>query len=304
MSNTHAVAAFYLFVPFRDPAGLQAPLHAALEALGARGTVLLAHEGINGTLSVPQDGYGDVLSTLRALPGCASLRAKRSASDGHAFRRLKVRLKHEIVTLGVPGVDPNMTVGTYVRPADWNALISDSDTLVVDTRNRYEVRLGTFKGAVDPETETFGEFPEWLEKAVAEKKPARIAMFCTGGIRCEKATSFARQAGLEDIYHLEGGILSYLETVPQSESLWSGECFVFDERVSLTHGLHPGEAVICRACKFPVSREAQAHPHYVAGVSCPECFHATSQEQKARFAERQRQVELAEARGGAHLTGK
>ncbi|MEM9739669.1 MAG: rhodanese-related sulfurtransferase [Pseudomonadota bacterium] len=304
MDTEYSVAAFYRFTPLLDPGALRAPLLAALDQLHARGTVLLAPEGINGTLSVPERLYDDTLSVLRALPGCEHLQAKRSTSQGHAFRRLKVRLKREIVTLGVPGVNPSETVGTYVAPHEWNALITDPDTLVVDTRNTYEVRLGTFKGAKDPGTETFGAFPEWLEQAASTHNPKRIAMFCTGGIRCEKATSYAKKAGLGDVYHLDGGILAYLKAIPEPESLWRGECFVFDERVALTHGLAQGKAVICRACKFPVSALAQDDPRYVSGVSCPECFDKTSAEQKARFMERQHQVDLAEARGQAHLAGK
>lgn len=304
MTAQYSVAAFYRFTPFEDPSALQASILAAMRALDARGTVLLAPEGINGTLSMPEERYDEVMAALRTLPGCEGLRAKRSTSRGHAFRRLKVRLKREIVTLGVDGIDPNRTVGTYVPPRDWNALIADPDTLVIDTRNAYETRLGTFQGAIDPGTESFGEFPDWLKNAVAQTAPKRIAMFCTGGIRCEKATSFAREAGLDEVYHLDGGILAYLETVPREESLWQGECFVFDERVALTHGLEQGQSVICRACKFPVSVEAQGHAHYQPGVSCPECYDRTSPEQKARFAERQRQVELAETKGRAHLAGR
>ena len=302
--TSHAVAAFYQFTPLDDLPALQSWLLAELAALNVRGSVLLADEGINGTLSMPHASYDAVLDVLRAVPGCAGLRAKRSSSEGHAFRRLKVRLKREIVTLGVEGVDPNETVGTYVSPEDWNALISDPDTFVIDTRNDYEVEQGTFEGAENPGTDTFGEFPDWFQRAVEARKPKRIAMFCTGGIRCEKATSYAKQTGLDDVYHLDGGILAYLEAVPEPESLWRGECFVFDERVSLTHGLDQGVAVICRACKFPVSADAQAHPHYIPGVSCPHCHDRTTAQQKARFAERQRQVELAEARGAPHLTGK
>ncbi|MEL6662649.1 MAG: rhodanese-related sulfurtransferase [Pseudomonadota bacterium] len=300
----HAVAAFYLFTPLEDLDVLRAGLHARLQRLDARGSVLLAPEGVNGTLSMPEDRYEQVLEVLRSLPGCSSLPVKRSRGHGHVFRRLKVRLKREIVTLGVDGIDPNETVGTYVAPEDWNALISDPDTLVIDTRNDYEVELGTFEGAENPHTETFGEFPDWFERAVAERKPKRVAMFCTGGIRCEKATSFARKSGVDEVYHLDGGILSYLSAVPESESLWRGDCFVFDERVALTHGLEISGAAICRACKFPVNEADQRDTRYEEGVSCPKCFDQTSDTQKRRFRERQRQVKLAEARGRTHLTGR
>lgn len=304
MTKPYAVAAFYRFTPMADPAHLQASLLSALKERGAKGTVLLAPEGINGTLSMPHHEYDAVLSVLRGVPGCSDLEPKRSESEGHAFRRLKVRVKREIVALGIEGVDPMSSVGTYVAPSDWNALISDPETLVIDTRNAYEVQLGTFNGALDPCTQSFGDFPHWLEDIVAQHPPKRVAMFCTGGIRCEKATSFAKQVGIEDVYHLEGGILSYLESIPEAESLWQGECFVFDERVALTHGLETGEAVACRACKMPVGKAAQSHPHYQPGVSCPECFESTTPDQKARFAERQKQVELAEERGKAHLAGQ
>lgn len=301
MIPDYAVAAFYKFTRLDAPADLRPGLLGALGELGATGTVLLAGEGINGTLSMPTGAFDEVACVLRAVPGCADLDLRRSTSAGPAFRRLKVRLKREIVRMGVEAADPTCLVGNYVAPQDWNALISDPATLVVDTRNTYEVALGTFHRAVDPGTDSFTAFPGWLDAQVRETAPRRLAMFCTGGIRCEKATSYARLVGLGSVHHLKGGILAYLETVPQEESLWQGECFVFDERVSLVHGLETGRAVMCRACKFPVSAEGQAHPHYQPGLSCPSCHDQTTPAQKARFAERQLQMDLARARGEIHL---
>jgi UPF0176 protein len=303
MRAEFAVAAFYKFTRLDDPGALREPLLGALAELDARGTVLLAREGVNGTLSMPPGAWNDAIAALRGLPGCDDLSVRRSRSEGQAFRRLKVRLKEEIVRMGIAAADPTCAVGDYVAPADWNALISDRETLVIDTRNAYEVALGTFAHAIDPNTDSFTAFPTWLDEHVARATPKRIAMFCTGGIRCEKATSYAKMVGLERVHHLKGGILAYLESVPAEDSLWRGECFVFDERVSLTHGLETGRAVMCRACKFPVSEHDQTHHHYKAGISCPNCFDATSPEQKARFAERQRQIERAEAEGRAHLAG-
>ncbi|MEO0466596.1 MAG: rhodanese-related sulfurtransferase [Pseudomonadota bacterium] len=300
----YTVATFYAFTPFDDLPSLQKTLAAKLCDISARGTVLLAPEGINGTLCCRSDMLERVVETLRALPGCQALNVRTSPNPNQAFRRLKVRLKTEIVRMNQPDANPNVCVGQYVDAADWNDLIKDDDTLVIDTRNGYEVALGTFEGAVDPETDVFSAFPEWLDYAVRHHSFKRIAMFCTGGIRCEKATSYARQTGLEDVYHLKGGVLSYLETVPESESLWRGECFVFDERVSVTHGLEPGRCVLCRACKHPVNEAAQADPAYVEGVSCPVCIDQTTSHQKARFAERQKQVELARQRGEDHLLGQ
>ena len=306
MTTPYTVAAFYKFTPLDAPAEFKPGLAQALSALGACGSVLLAREGVNGTVAAPPDEIDRVVETLRALPGCADLAPKYSTASSKPFRRLKVRLKSEIVTMGVPGVDPNAAVGTYVDPVDWNALISAPGTLVVDTRNDYEVLLGTFEGATNPKTLSFREFPAWLERTVDDTRPERIAMFCTGGIRCEKATSHAVSEGLGDVYHLNGGILRYLEEIPKSESLWRGDCFVFDDRVSVTHGPRPGilaegSAVLCRACKFPVPEADQSHPDCVPGVSCPRCVDKTSAEQKARFAERQRQIALAKTRGDTHL---
>ena len=227
-----------------------------------KGTLLLAREGINGTIAGPEAGVAEVVAAIRALPGCAALDVKYSTATDPPFQRTKVRLKKEIVTLGIPEVDPARDVGAYVAPEDWNALISDPDTILIDTRNDYEVAIGTFKGAIDPKTKRFGEFPQWFEENRGKISPAtKVAMFCTGGIRCEKSTAFLRAEGVENVFHLKGGILNYLEKVPEAESLWEGDCFVFDERVSLRHGLAQGDYQICKDCQWPVKR----------GDACPHC---------------------------------
>ncbi len=299
------IAALYQFARFDDPKTLRAPLLALCEANGVRGTLLLAREGINGTIAGSDSGVEAVLDHIRTLPGCDAIEVKESRAEGLPFHRTKVRLKKEIVTMGQPDLDPLAGVGTYVAPEDWNALISDPDTIVIDTRNDYEVQIGSFEGAIDPQTTSFREFPEWFRamraELEAEGRSPKIAMFCTGGIRCEKSTAFARAEGVEDVFHLKGGILNYLEHVPESESLWRGECFVFDERVSVGHGLAPGDHGLCRACRRPLDRDDMAHDHYVEGVSCPRCYPERSDEQRARYAERHRQAELARARGEEHI---
>ena len=299
------IAALYQFARFDDPKTLRAPLLALCEANGVRGTLLLAREGINGTIAGSDSGVEAVLDHIRTLPGCNAIEVKESRAEGLPFHRTKVRLKKEIVTMGQPDLDPLAGVGTYVAPEDWNALISDPDTIVIDTRNDYEVQIGSFEGAIDPQTTSFREFPEWFRakraELEAEGRSPKIAMFCTGGIRCEKSTAFARAEGVEDVFHLKGGILNYLEHVPESESLWRGECFVFDERVSVGHGLAPGDHGLCRACRRPLDRDDMAHDHYVEGVSCPRCYPERSDEQRARYAERHRQAELARARGEDHI---
>ena len=232
----------------------------------------------------------------------AGLEAKFSAASVMPFHRMKVRLKKEIVTMGVDEIDPLSDAGAYVEPLEWNALIADPDTIVVDTRNDYEVALGAFRNAVDPGTATFREFPDWVANNRQALEGRKIAMYCTGGIRCEKATAYVRSLGIAEVYHLKGGILKYLETVPAEQSLWQGECFVFDERVSVTHGLAEGEAELCRACRRPLTREDRRSPHYLEGISCAHCHGARSDEDRARYAERQRQVQLAQARGaGRHI---
>lgn len=299
------VTALYKFVRFENPEALRAPLLERLSELGVKGTILLATEGVNGTIAATPEAMDEALKAICALPGCAELDWKDSHAETMPFLRLKVRLKNEIVTMGVPGTDPTCLVGSYVKPQDWNDLISDPDTVVIDTRNDYEVALGTFQGAVDPETESFRQFPEWFETFRAELaeqgRTPKIAMFCTGGIRCEKSTSYVKSLGIEDVFHLQGGILKYLETVPRDESLWEGECFVFDERVSVGHGLEVGDYQLCHACRHPVSAEDRAHPHFEDGVSCPRCYGTFTDEKMAALRERQKQVRLAKERGETHI---
>ena len=299
----YTIAALYHFTRFEDPAALQAPLRAVCAANAVRGSLLLAGEGINGTIAGPRDGLNEVLAHIRGLPGCAGLEWKESTSDSPPFGRLKVRLKREIVTLGVPGVDPKAAVGHYVRARDWNALISAPDVAVIDTRNDYETAIGTFRGAVDPQTESFRDFPAWWEANKDRFHNKRIAMFCTGGIRCEKSTNYLISQGVEEVYHLKGGILQYLEDVPEEESLWQGDCFVFDERVSVGHGLSQGPHALCRACRRPLTPRDMERPEYEAGVQCHHCVNEHSEADRARFRERQKQIALAKARGETHLAG-
>jgi UPF0176 protein len=294
------VAALYHFTRFDDPAALRAPLQAVAEAGGVTGSLLLASEGINGTIAGSREGIDAVLAHIRALPGCAGLEWKESHASEPPFGRLKVRLKKEIVSMGAPGLDP-ADVGTHVDPAEWNALIQAPDVAVIDTRNAYEVEIGTFEGAVDPETETFRDFPAWWEANKARFANQRIAMFCTGGIRCEKSTAYLKAQGVEEVFHLKGGILKYLEEVPEAESLWQGGCFVFDERVAVGHGLAELPYELCRACRHPITAEDKADARFEEGVSCPRCIDVHSDADRARFRERQKQIALAKARGETHF---
>ena len=298
------VAALYRFARLDDFEALRAPLAAFCCGRGIKGTLLLAHEGINGTVAGSEADIAALIDHLESIEGLAGLEVKYSSAAQMPFHRMKVRLKREIVTMGVGDLDPAASAGTYVAPADWNALISDADTIVIDTRNAYEVSIGTFKGAVDPATTSFREFPAWVEQHRAELVGRKVAMFCTGGIRCEKATAYVKSLGFEDVFHLKGGILNYLEEVPAEQSLWQGECFVFDERVSVSHGLVEGEAELCRACRHPLTGQDLLSSKYAAGISCAHCFDARSDEDRARYAERQRQVELAEAQGRAPHIGR
>ncbi len=294
-------AAFYKFVELPDFAELQAPLLNLCATHDVKGTILLASEGINSTIAGPAAGVQAVLAHLRCDPRLADLQHKEAWSTKAPFYRMKVRLKREIVTMGVPGISPTRMVGRYVKPQDWNALISDPGVVVVDTRNDYEVGIGTFTGAIDPGIQSFSQLPAWVQQAPAlnpasGKKP-KVAMFCTGGIRCEKSTALLLAQGYDEVYHLEGGILKYLETVPPAQSLWQGQCFVFDERVSVGHGLIPGQLNLCRACRQPLDDADLAPPLFEAGVSCPKCHATTRETQKNSARERQRQWELAKARG-------
>lgn len=299
--NVIVVAAFYHFTRFEDPAALRGPLLAKLSAHGLKGTFLLAPEGFNGTLAGSRAGIDSALDILRSLPNSATFEHKESHADSMPFYRLKVRLKKEIVTMKVPGVDPSASVGTYVAPEDWNDLISDPETIVIDARNDFEVRIGTFEGAVNPETASFSELPQWFENNRADMENKKVAMFCTGGIRCEKATSYLKQRGIEDVFHLKGGILKYLEEIPEAESRWRGECFVFDGRVSVKHDLAIGEYELCHACRAPVNAAGRASVNFVAGVSCESCIDQRTDVQRARYAARQDQVRLAEKKGETHI---
>ncbi len=304
-SQPLCVAALYQFTPFADHASLRGPLAKLCNEQGVKGTLLLASEGINGTIAGTDEGIGRVLDHIRALPGCGDLDVKFSQAASMPFIRMKVRLKREIVTMGEPDIDPLASVGTYVQPEDWNALISDPDTIVIDTRNDYEVEVGTFAGAIDPRTSSFREFPAWFraerERLLGEGRTPKIAMFCTGGIRCEKSTAFVKGEGLDEVYHLKGGILKYLETIPEDQSLWQGECFVFDSRVTVGHGLVQGKYALCHACRRPITEEDRASPLYEHGVSCPACHDEKSDDQRGRYRERQKQAELAAARGEEHV---
>ena len=296
------VAAFYAFTPLDDER--RETLLTRLPSLAREGdvlgSVLIAHEGVNGTISGPESGVNAVLEQLRAsldlgIDHYARLEVKRSWADKPVFRRFKARRKKEIVTIGVGSVDPRTSVGTYVEPEDWNALVDDPDTLVIDTRNNYETAIGTFDGAIDPGTDSFRDFPQWadatLRPLIEQKGSKRIAMFCTGGIRCEKASSYLQQEGFGEVHHLRGGILKYLEEVPQSESRWQGECFVFDQRVALNHNLEPGEYSLCHACGLPVSAQQRSLPTYIKGVQCVHCVDRFSDADRERFAMRQRQMD-------------
>lgn len=301
----YLTAALYKFVELPDCAELKAPLLAICEDKQVKGTILLASEGINGTVAGPAAGVHAVLAFLRRDPRLADLSHKESFSSKPPFYRMKVRLKREIVTLGVTGVNPSRMAGTYVKPHAWNRLLEDPEVLVIDTRNDYEVAIGSFKGAINPRIKSFAELPEWVRhepslQAPAGKKP-KVAMFCTGGIRCEKSTAFLRTQGFDEVYHLEGGILKYLETVPQESSRWEGECFVFDERVSVGHGLKPGPYELCRSCRHPLSEADKDSGFFVPGVSCHHCHDSKTDAQKQGALERQRQMELARRRNVAHI---
>jgi UPF0176 protein len=295
------VAALYHFTRFPEPAALRPGLLQVCAANGVKGSLLVAPEGINGTIAGSRAGIDAVLRAIRALPGCAGLEWKESPAETLPFGRMKVRLKREIVTMGQPEVDPRSRVGSYVTARDWNALVRDPQTVVIDTRNDYEVAIGTFHGAVNPGTRAFGEFPDWWQANRHRFAGKRIAMFCTGGIRCEKSTNYLLGQGVEQVCHLKGGILKYLEDMPESESLWHGQCFVFDDRVSVGHGLQPGGLTSCGACRRPVTPADQADPAYEAGVSCPACAAEYSPADRTRFRERQRQMQLAAKRGSRHL---
>ena len=303
VSGDFLVAALYHFARVPRFESLREQLFELCQKNGVKGTLLLAAEGINGTIAGPDAGVQAVLSFLRAQPEFAALEHKESRASHMPFVRLKVKLKKEIVTMGVPDIDPNRIVGTYVEARDWNALISDPDTIVIDTRNDYETAIGVFKGAVDPQTKTFREFPDWVKNNPGLHNKPKIAMYCTGGIRCEKATAFMKEQGFDEVYHLKGGILKYLEEVPEEQSLWDGACFVFDERVSVTHGLKEGDHKLCHACRNPITAEELTHPHYEEGVSCSHCYESRTEADRDRYRQRQLQIALARKRGEKHIGG-
>ena len=301
MPAQYVTCALYKFVALPNYGSIRHPLLKIMTDNQVFGTLLLAAEGINGTISGTRIGIDSVLDWLAQQPGLENIDTKESYSDNIPFYRTKVKLKKEIVTMGVEGIDPNQVVGTYVKPADWNALISDPDVLVVDTRNDYEVEIGTFKDAINPKTKSFREFPAWATENIGADKNKKIAMFCTGGIRCEKSTAFMKEQGFDEVYHLEGGILKYLEEIPKDQTLWQGECFVFDNRVAVDHDLKRGSYDQCHACRMPITEEEKNLDSYQEGLSCHHCFGTLSEEQKQRFAQRQKQMQLAKARGEEHI---
>lgn len=295
------VAALYRFVSLDDFRALREPLLNECLSASVKGTLLLAQEGINGTIAGSREGIDHVIAYLKSDPRLALLEHKESFEDKQPFYRMKVKLKKEIVTMGVEGIDPNNVVGTYVKPQDWNTLIDDPEVVLIDTRNDYEVAIGTFKGAIDPKTETFREFPEYIRHHYDPAKHKKVAMFCTGGIRCEKASAFMLKEGFEEVYHLEGGILKYLEEVPELETRWDGECFVFDNRVSVNHQLEKGQYQMCHGCRLPITEEDRQSALFEEGVSCPACHDQLTDGQRQRFRDRQKQVELAKARNQHHI---
>ncbi|MGP4845574.1 oxygen-dependent tRNA uridine(34) hydroxylase TrhO [Marinobacter sp. 1Y8] len=303
MMNTTVVCALYKFTALDDFETLRQPLLSLMADNQVCGTLLLAHEGINGTIAGPREGVDVIKQWLGADERFAGIDYKESEVDIQPFKRTKVKLKKEIVTMGVETIDPRRTVGTYVEPGDWNALISDPDVLLIDTRNQYEVEVGTFKNAKNPATDTFREFPEYVETHLDPSRHRKVAMFCTGGIRCEKSTAFLKEKGFDEVYHLKGGILKYLEDVPEEQSLWQGECFVFDDRVTVNHRLERGDYDQCHACRRPITEDDKARPEYEQGVSCHRCVEQLTPAQRQRFAEREKQMQLAKARGEAHVGG-
>lgn len=304
--NEILVAALYKFVEIDDLLSLQSNLYEICEKNNIMGTILIANEGINGTISGKTNEINQTISLLKSDKRFANIEIKYSSTDKQPFHRMKVRLKKEIVTIGLPEINPNKKVGTYVKPDDWNDLISDPNVVVIDTRNKYETKIGSFQNALDPETSSFREFPDWVKKFKSSKENAnkKIAMFCTGGIRCEKASSLMKEEGFEDVYHLQGGILKYLETIDKENSLWNGECFVFDQRVCLTDELEVGSYKMCFACRMPITEEEMQNEKYIEGISCIYCYDKTTKEKKERFGSRQRQILLAKERGEKHLGGK
>jgi UPF0176 protein len=295
------VCALYKFVTLEKFQDLRQPLLKVMEYNKIRGTLLLASEGINGTVASNRQGIDALLAWFEKDARLGNIVVKESFETSNPFNRIKVKLKKEIVTMGIEGIDPQQVVGTYVKPKDWNALISDPDVVLVDTRNAYEVKVGTFEGALNPNTTNFREFPQYVRDNLDPKTNKKVAMFCTGGIRCEKSTAYLKEQGFDEVYHLEGGILKYLEEVPEANTMWQGECFVFDNRVTVNHQLEKGEYDQCHACRLPITKEEQTSEKYLEGISCPHCFDTHTLDQRQRYEERQRQMELSKERGEAHI---
>ncbi|MBD1557094.1 rhodanese-related sulfurtransferase [Vibrio sp. S9_S30] len=302
--SEYVVCALYKFVRLENYVDLREPLKALMEKHEVRGTLLLAEEGINGTVAAKREGIDALLTWFKQDPRLAEIVYKESFDKVQPFNRTKVKLKKEIVTLGVEGIDPRHVVGTYVKPQDWNDLIADPEVFVVDTRNDYEIEIGTFQNAINPKTDTFRQFPEFVAQNMDPEKHKKVAMFCTGGIRCEKSTAYMKEQGFEEVYHLEGGILKYLEEVPEEESLWEGDCYVFDGRVAVNHQLEKSGYEMCNACRLPITEQDMASSAFEKGVSCPKCVDKHSEEQKSRFREREKQVQLAVERGEIHVGGE
>ncbi|WP_370931591.1 rhodanese-related sulfurtransferase [Bartonella sp. DGB1] len=302
MEKKYKIAALYCFADWKDFEKARSALLDFCKNNNLKGTLLIAKEGINGTVAGKHTAIDQLIEFIKSYKIFDNMELKFSYSDKMPFLRMKVKIKKEIVTLGVEGVNPLAAVGTYLEPQEWNDLLAKEDTVIIDTRNGYEYDIGTFKGAIDPATNTFKEFPAWVELNKAKLEGKKIAMFCTGGIRCEKATSYLKTIGYNNVYHLKGGILKYLETIPPQDSLWEGQCFVFDDRVSVGHGLKEGDYSLCRACQRPLSPSDKLHEHFEEGVSCADCYSVRTESDRSRFKERQRQIELAKIRGnGAHL---
>ena len=297
------IVALYQFRRFENHFDLREPLQKKCDQLGICGSLLLATEGINGTIAGTNDSIEKILSYIKNIQGCANLEYKKSVSKLPPFPRMKVKLKNEIVTMGQPNIDPKARVGHYVDPSGWNKMLNYPYVVVIDTRNEYEVDIGTFKGAINPHTSSFREFPTWWEKNKKKFQNKRIAMFCTGGIRCEKSTNYLIGQVVENVSHLKGGILKYLEETPVTKSNWVGDCFVFDARVSVGHELKEGPHELCYACRQPILPKDKERAEYEHGVSCHKCKSRTTEADKSRFRERQKQIQLSRKRGQKHMVG-
>ena len=302
------VAALYKFSEIDNPLEVQISLKKILKKLSIYGTILVGSEGINGTISAKNEkNLNKALMHLKNLKGFNDLDIKFSDSKKNPFVRLKIKLKQEIVTIGDKSIDPTKSVGEYVNPEDWNSLLEEENILLIDTRNDYEYSIGSFKDSINPKTQKFRDFPKWLKNqdfTNEDKNNKKVAMFCTGGIRCEKASSLMKNEGFKKVYHLKGGILKYFESVSKEKSLWNGECFVFDDRVSVKHDLSVGDYDMCHGCRMPITETDKTSQKYIRGVSCPNCYDQTTEEQKSRYMSRQKQVDLAKQRNQKHIGPK